>query len=381
MSELYQILGIEKHASPEEIKKAYKKAALIHHPDKGGDPEMFKKVQKSHEILSSPDTRSFYDQTGQIPGEEGAGGPGGGFPGGFPFGPGGPFGGGGGIHVDINEIFGNMFGRMAPNRQPEVRRKPDPKIVDIPLSLFDFYHGKKITWNLHQKRFCKKCNGQKFTNISQCGACRGAGNINVIQQRGPMIIQSTQPCGECQGRGKQMRDPCGDCQGSGQYSVIKELVVEIKPGMKPGDTIVFQGESSVVEGYLEPGDIVGRLQEAEDPNKWERQGYDIWNTCTITLSECLLGCKMGFAGFPKDNSDFLVELPVGIQNKSIVSISGQGLPRGDGGFGNCFINVIVKPTEHELRILKDQNIILQSIFEKPQNNRSNESVYTSTLVE
>ena len=379
MFELYQILGIEKHASADDIKKAYRKAALVHHPDKGGDPEMFKKVQKANEVLSNPDTRSFYDQTGQVPGEDSGGGPGGG---GFPFGfggGGGPF--GGGIHVDMNDIFGSMFGRMGANRQPEVRRKPEAKIVDIPLSLFDFYHGKKIIWNLHQKRFCKKCNGQKYTNISQCGACRGAGNITVIQQRGPMIIQSTQPCGDCQGRGKQMRDPCGECQGSGQYSVNKELVVEIKPGMKPGDTIIFQGESSVVEGYLEPGDIIGRLQEAEDPNKWERQGYDIWNTCSITLSESLLGCKMGFAGFPKDNMEFTVELPVGVQNKSIVSIHGQGLPRGDGGFGHCFINVIVKPVESELRILKDQNIILQSIFQKPQNNNVRENVYTSTLVE
>lgn len=388
MSDLYSLLGVDRLASGDEIKRAYRKAALQHHPDKGGDADMFKNIQKANEVLSNPESRAFYDQTGQIPGENGGGGPGG--PGGFggfggmPFGFGGP---GGGININMNDIFGNMFGGNRGPPKPEVRQKPEPKIVEIPLSLYDFYHGKKIVWNLHQRRFCKKCNGNKFMNTMPCNTCKGTGNVTIVQQLGPMIIQNTQPCGDCQGKGKKFKDSCDECQGSGQYSIHKEIVVEIKPGMKPGDNLVFPGESSVVEGYLEPGDIIGRLQEAEDVHKWERQGYDLWNTCTLSLSESLLGCKKEIGGFPKDNGVFVVEIPVGVQNKSIIAIHGEGLPcSNDTGIkGHCFINIIVKPTTAELQLLKDQGIILQSIFQSTLNNNVQASehatVYKATCVE
>ena len=176
--DLYNILGVSRNADESEIKKQYRKLCLTHHPDKGGDEEKFKKIQKAYEVLGDDKRRKMYDQMGIVDENESGGM---------------PFGGGGG--VDLGSIFANMFGGgfnpfdQAPNMPGRMKRhKPQPKVHEIPVSLYDFYYGKQIKIQFERQKFCLSCKGEGFSSFKTCNSCNGQG---FVQTKGLYKRQSS----------------------------------------------------------------------------------------------------------------------------------------------------------------------------------------------
>ncbi len=383
---LYDVLGVGKDASEGELKKAYHKLALQHHPDKGGDPEKFKEIQEAHTVLSDPEKRRMYDMTGQVPGavdaEQGGGG---GMPFPFPFGPGGGFGGGfpggfgdgPGFNVDINDLFG-MFGRGGPGRASPASRghhgphngtgrnpgKAPAKVSAVPLTFRDYYYGRNLEISFERQRFCAGCAGRGSKEFIHCGPCGGTGHVTKVMRMGQMIMQQEGPCGMCRGQGKTKGDACGDCGGSAFKKDVKKIMLEVKPGTPVGTKITYSGESSNDEAFDEAGDVILELVEAEEDSLWVRKGHDMHATISITLRQSLVSTIEVISGHPGFDGGLAVRVPAGVQNGSVVRVPGAGMPilGMDGTKGDVFLLVNVRTTAAERELLAAHAVLLRSVF-------------------
>ncbi len=367
MPSLYDTLGVSRSADADEIKKAYRRQALEHHPDKGGSEEKFKQIQKAYEILSNDQRKAFYDQTGQENDatEQGGGGP---F-GGGPFGGGMPFG-GGGIPFDIGSLFG-MFGPQGPqgpqgHQGPKQRgHKPAPKIHEMPISLWDYYHGKRIKIQFERQKFCEGCKGTGAESYSPCSGCGGSGLRQHIIMMGPgMQGMMRGPCGDCSGEGKKVSATCKACNGKKFVAQEKILDVVCTPGMRPHERIEFVGECSDQHEYAAPGDVHIVLQEADEDIRFKRiHGTDdLAATTTIGLKDALLGCSEKMETHPAHPQGLVVEIPVGIQHGDTIVIDGEGMPKKGGGRGALRIGVSVRATNAERAVLNSNKDALRLMF-------------------
>jgi len=337
---LYQHLGVNRSADATEIKKAYRKMSLIHHPDKGGDPEEFKKIQKAYEVLSDDARRANYDATGSEEIQAPQGQP-------FPF--------------DIGSLFGNMFGGGGPRAQPKAQKGP-AKMHDIALSLHDFYHGKEIAIQFERSRFCTGCKGSGVERYESCGGCGGSGTRQSVVMMGPGMQGIMRgPCPECSGAGKKSAAACGGCFGTKVKTEEKVLNIKIVPGMRPGEIITFKGECSDHPGYIEAGDVQIRLQDADEEGRFfRREGDDLGIRVTCGLRGSLLGTVEKVEAHPARAIE--ITIPAGTQNGAVVIIEGLGLPRKTGGHGALHVLVSVVASETELVALKDNAELIGRIF-------------------
>jgi DnaJ family protein A protein 2 len=354
MPSLYEVLGVPRGADADEVKKAYRKQALQHHPDKGGDPEKFKQVQKAYEILSDDGRRSMYDQTGSE--DEMQQGP--------PFGGGMPF--GGGVPFDIGSLFG-MFGPGGPGGPPGPQRrggKAPAKVHEMPISLWDFYHGKRIKIQFERQKFCGACTGSGAEKYDSCRGCGGSGTKHQVIQMGPMQAISQAPCRDCQGQGKRVSVVCKGCNGKKFLSQENVLEVVVTPGMRPKEMIVFGKECSDQVEYDEPGDVHIILQDADEENRFKRinTSDNLSVSTTITLRDSLVGCSEKMDGHPGHPQGLILELPVGAQNGDVVIIGGEGLPKRGGGRGDLHITILVKASEAEKGVLRANRDAIQGMF-------------------
>jgi DnaJ family protein A protein 2 len=373
----YKVLSVAREADPKDVKKAYFDLAKRHHPDKGGNEEEFKKIQKAYDILSDPQKRGFYDQTGQIPGEEGEGGMGGGGPVPFPFdlggifgmfggGPGGPFGG---------PFGGGMPGmsRGRPNGPPSANRKgkAPPKVHEISLNLHDFYHGRKINLNFERQRFCKSCNGDGYMSYSSCSECHGTGQVSRAMMMGPgMQMISQSPCGSCGGKGQKPGPKCFSCNGKCFKEEQKSLDVVIEPGMKAGERIVFGNECSDTQEYQTAGDVHIQLMEADEEIPWTRDGIHLRSQLHLGLRDSLLGCKKTILKHPGYPDGLEVVVPPGSIHMNDVVVKGAGMPvRGLDLKGDAIITLRVSVLEHEHKAIEENIELLRSVF-KSEEQRS-----------
>ena len=352
---LYDTLGVARGADSEEIKKAYKGLARKHHPDKGGDAEEFKRIQKAYEILSDDGRRAMYDATGSEE-EDGGGGPRGPPGGGFPF------------SFDIGQMFGGGIGAMfgpGPRRPPPrgfKGPKAPPKVQEMPLSLWDFYYGKTIKIQFTRQQFCPSCKGEGAESFELCGGCGGSGTQQHIMMMGPgMQGVMHGPCQQCRGEGRRVTKMCGACGGGKFTTQEKILDVKIEAGSQPGDTITFPRECSDQWEYREAGDIQIVLQQADEEGRFKRVGGGGFGPgaliveTTIGLCDALTGCSEKMEGHPAHPQGLVVEIPAGVQNMEILTIAGEGmrLRGGEGaGRGALHVRVRVVPTEAEKGVLR-----------------------------
>ncbi|WVQ78454.1 hypothetical protein IAT38_000540 [Cryptococcus sp. DSM 104549] len=310
----YDLLGVQPGADANEIKKSYRKNALKHHPDKGGDPEHFKEMTHAYEVLSDDQQRAIYDQAGEA-GLSGQGGMGGG--------------------VDPQDLFSQLFGGGGGffggggggRRDPGPRRGRD-LVHRISVSLEDLYKGKVQKLALSKSVICKGCEGRggKSGAVQTCTGCQGRGVKVMLRQLGPMMQQIQQPCGECEGTGEMMnpKDRCKTCSGKKTTSERKVLEVHIDKGMKSGQQIKFAGESDQAPGTV-PGDVIIVLEEKPHPH-FQRKGDDLFYEAKIDLLTALAGGD--FAIEHLDDRALHVTIVPGevIKPGALKVITGQGMP-------------------------------------------------------
>jgi DnaJ family protein A protein 2 len=346
-TELYDLLGVSPNASVDDIKKAYKRAALKEHPDKGGDEEKFKKISRAQRILTDPEKRQIYDETGNQIDDDSGNVPRPGPPPGFPF--------------DINNIFRDMFHQEpgTPRRRQKGDKAP-PKVQKVQLSLSQFYHGHTFEVKFIRQKFCSKCEGKCFVNTETCGRCRGSGSIANIIQMGPMVMNSISPCNDCMGEGHTGKDRCEDCAGQGKKPEEKVLNVHVKPGTSTGETIVFEEACSDSMEYAKPGDVCIVLEEAPDED-WKRNGNHLETTITLNLSETLVGCNVKLTEHPS-GVPVIIEIRPGTLNGEKLVFPGNGMPVGLG-HGNLYVTVHVQASQSERDKLRiEGRAYLASLF-------------------
>lgn len=364
---LYEVLGVNKTDSTTDIKKAYLKLARIHHPDKGGDPEKFKEIQRASEILTDDNRRRMYDEFGVTGDEPGGGTSGmpGGMPGGFQF----PF------EVNLNDLFGGMFGNppVGVQRGPIRKgKKPAPAVQTINATLEQFYLGNTFNISVNRNVFCKECEHSGAKSKETCKKCNGKGAISQVVQMGPMAMHTTGPCIDCNGRGERILEQCIPCSGSGFTTEKRNMTVRLTPGTRPGETFVFPEVCSDHPAFEKPGDA--HIIVNEDPSDpafkyFKRVGDKLEHLETrvsLSLSESLIGCVVRVDGHPGYDDGLFIKIPAGSFHGDRYCLTGFGMPiMGDiGKYGDLYIvvDVSISPNERKLFTTKGSEL-LAPLFE------------------
>ncbi|XP_050370192.1 dnaJ protein homolog [Argentina anserina] len=347
-SKYYEILGVSKNASPEEIKKAYKKAAIKNHPDKGGDPEKFKESAQAYEVLSDPEKREIYDQYG----EDGLNDR---------------------FQGSPHDIFSSFFGGGSPfggmpdcSSRGRRQRRGEDVIRPLHVSLEDLYLGTSRKLSLSRNVLCSKCEGKgsKSGATAKCRGCRGTGMKVTTRHIGPGMVQQMQhACNECNGTGETIgyKDRCGQCNGEKVFQEKKVLEVHVEKGMQNGQKITFSGESDEAPDTV-TGDLIFVLKQKEH-SKFKREMDDLYVEHSLSLTEAL--CGFEFVLNHLDGRKLLIKSNPGevVKPGSFKAVNDEGMPMHQRSFmkGKLFIHFSVEfPKTLSLEKVKALEVVLPS---------------------
>ena len=338
----YEVLGVSKSATDDEIKKAYRKLAKQYHPDLNpGDKECEEKLKEPNEaaeVLGDPEKRKKYDQFGHAAFDPNAGfgGGGAGFGG---FGDFGGFGGFGDIFGDLGDIFGFGGGssgarRNGPQRGESVR-------VGVTLTFEEAAFGCKKEVSVGRVEECPDCHGSgcaEGTTAETCPDCGGTGTVRTTKRTPFGMVQSSGPCSRCGGSGKIIHQPCPTCRGKGAVRRNKKITVNIPAGIDDGQTISLKGQGSVGANGGPAGDLLVTVA-VRDSDKFERDGTSVLSSVEVSFAQAALG-----ADLQVDTIDGKVKLtiPEGTQSGTVFRLRGKGIPflRGSGR-GDQYVTVNV----------------------------------------
>jgi len=334
----YEVLGVDKNASEDEIKKAYRKKAKQYHPDLNpGDKEAeakFKEANEAYEVLSDATKKARYDQFGHagVDPNYGAGGAGGagGF-GGFDFG-------------DLGDLFGGIFGGFGGGRQanPNAPRRGDDVQTRVTISFEEAAKGCKRTVNISRIELCPECGGTgaaKGSSPKTCPDCKGSGHVNV-QQRTPFgVISTSRTCSKCNGKGRVVDHPCSKCRGGGIVSKKVQMDVSIPAGIDDGQVFKVRGEGNKGLNGGPAGDLLVIVMVRPHPF-FERDGYNVWCDVKVSFAQAALGDSLFV---PTLDGKVKYELPAGTQPGAVFVMRGRGIQALNGrGKGDQMIRIIVE---------------------------------------
>ncbi len=367
---LYEILGLDKKCSSEDIKKSYKKMVKSCHPDKGGDPEEFKKVQLSYEILSNEEKRAKYDHHGMkafmnegqnefnindIFEQMGFGG--------------GMFG------NNMESSFSNLFGDIFQNM--EGKRKCKDINLNVELSLLDIYLGKNISIDYNKDVTCSDCHGVGGKSNNKCNECGGNGIVIQCMQMGPMRIQQQIACNKCGGKGNVISDKCKTCNGKKTVVKPSKLNFNIEKGCKSNFVLRIENEGNQMKD-MKSGDILVNIVTKEDVNII-RKDNDIYIKRNISLLDVYNNSNIEFIHL--DNNKYNINLKSLAQTNNIYMVKELGMPvLNSNKYGNLYITIYIElPKLNNDQILKLNNILSNDITEEQLNKNNLENKYTAIL--
>lgn len=372
----YEALGVDRGAGQDEIKKAYRKLAMQHHPDRNaGDKTAeakFKEAAEAYDVLGDAQKRQQYDQFGHAAFQgAGAGGPAGG---GFrnvedifeAFGD--IFGGGGGG----GGIFGDLFGGGRRRRPSGPRPGRDLKIV-LDLSLEEIDKGVERVVELKRRENCESCSGkgcEPGTGMGACGTCGGRGQVTRSQG----FFSMASPCPTCGGQGQVPESPCNACNGAGKEAKTSEIKIQIPAGIEEGMRLRVPGQGDAGETGAPRGDLYCVIREA-DHKIFQRSGADVITEIPMAFGQMALGAKVEV---PTLRGRAEMKIPAGTQSGKVFRLRGEGLPHMEGrGRGDqlvrVFIEVPTKLTDRQKELLEefgdieDKKTGQKSLFEKIAN--------------
>jgi molecular chaperone DnaJ len=356
MSEdFYDVLGVGRDASEDDINAAYRKKAARYHPDVSDDPdaeEKFKRIKTAKEVLTDEEKRQAYDRMGherfvqaeKRGGFDDRGGGGragaGGARGGDPFGGGGPFGGG-----SMGDIFEQFFGGGMSGRGQGQRRGRDLR-TELAIDLEEAYHGAGKEITVARPERCSDCGGRGHppdADSEPCPNCQGRGQVRQVQQTPLGRVQQTSTCPRCEGEGQLYNEQCSTCGGQGQTREESTLTVEIPAGIQDGQTLRMDGEGTPAPDRGPNGDLLIDVTVAED-ERFERDDDDLHHRLAISVPRATFGDTVTV---PTVDSSEELEIPTGTQSGETFKIRGEGMPRLRGrGHGDLYVHVqVVTPTD------------------------------------
>jgi molecular chaperone DnaJ len=334
----YEVLGIERTASDEELKKAFRRLAMKHHPDRNPDNKEceahFKEAKEAYEVLGDPQKRAMYDQHGHAAFEHGMGGRGG---------PG---------FADVGDIFGDIFsdifgmggGRRGPRRGADLRY-----VLELDLEEAVFGVDKQI--RVPTLAACQSCSGSGSADgkLSTCGTCQGHGRVRM--QNGVFSIQQT--CPRCGGSGKSIANPCKSCHGEGRVQEEKKLAVKIPAGVDSGDRIRLSGEGEAGPAGSAPGDLYVEVHVHEHAI-FQRDRDDLLCEVPIRFSQAALGAELEV---PTLGGEAAIKIPAETQTGKLFRLRGKGVRNvRSGHVGDLICKVVV---ETPVKLSKNQRDLLQ----------------------
>ena len=325
----YEVLGVSRDASEADLKKAYRRLAMKHHPDRNTDNSeeseaMFKEAKEAHEVLSDANKRAAYDQYGHAGVDPSMGGR--------------PGAGGGGFEDAFGDIFGDIFGGGGGRRggQQHAQRGSDLQ-YNLELSLEDAVFGTEVKIRVPTLVGCKTCEGsgaKKGTSATTCTTCGGAGQVRM--QQGFFAVQQT--CPQCRGKGKMISDPCGDCHGQGRKQEEKTLSVKVPAGVDTGDRIRLAGEGEAGEHGAPSGDLYVQMH-VKPHDIFARDDNDLHCEMPISIGTAALG---GEIEVPTLKGRLRLKIPAETQTGKLFRMRGKGVKPVRGGMTGdllCRVNV------------------------------------------
>ena len=334
--DLYEVLGLQKGASDDEIKKAYRKLAKKYHPDLNpGDKEAEKKMKEvngAYEVLSDAEKKARYDQYGFAGIDPNyAGGAGGGGFGGFQ-------------DFDLGDIFGSMFGGGFGGQQTRQNgpRKGENLRITLQLTFEEAVFGCEKSVSVTRNESCKDCGGtgaKKGTSPETCPVCRGSGQVQSTQRTPFGVFSSSSPCQNCKGTGKIIKEPCPSCKGEGRVRKTRTIRVKIPAGIDDGQTISLRGEGNGGTQGGPAGDLYVTVYVKEH-KMFKRDGQDIILEMPISFVQAALGATLTV---PTVDGKVQYDLPEGTQTGTVFRLRGSGVPSANGrGRGDQYVKVNVE---------------------------------------
>lgn len=335
----YEVLGVSKSATPDEIKKAYRKLAMKYHPDRNHEPgaeDKFKEINEAYEVLSDEKKRATYDQFGHA-GMDGAFGQGGGFSGGFT------------DFSDLGDIFGSFFGGGfggggfgggGSRRSSNQPRQGQDRYMQMRIDFMDSIFGKTETISLDVDETCKHCNGsgaESPSDVQTCPTCHGSGYV-MSQQRTPFgVIQQQSVCPDCHGTGKKVTRACSHCHGKGYEHRRVKLDIKIPAGIQSGQQIRIPQKGERGSNGGPNGDLYIEIMVTPHPT-FKREDNNIFIKVPISSIDATIGCTIQV---PTVYGDVELKIPEGTQPNTKFRLKGKGV-KSRSGEGDEFVEVQVE---------------------------------------